>query len=374
MSINATLNHFWKSHERKGDKTMKHRVIIPLVILCVVMAFMAGNLYAQEETSANRRIGSAAGAELMIPVGGAGMAMGGSNIATSIGVEAIHWNPAGLARVGSSTEAMVSTMTYIADIKVNYGAVGVKFGGFGTVGLSAKIIDFGDIPLTTNLDPEAATGRTFSPNFMTLGLTYARQFTDAITVGMNFKLVSEVMGRATGQGLAIDLGVQYHGAGGIEGLDFGLVLKNYGPQMEFGGSGLLRRAISPEGLRPEQYYRSEAATYELPSTLEIGLAYTRDFTEDMFLTVNSAFVNDNLALNQYRFGGELGYKLDQISVFARGGYEYVPGEDIDEYIFGPAFGIGIAYNTPSVDVMIDYAYRQTEYFENNNMVSLRFGF
>jgi hypothetical protein len=353
---------------------MKHRVIIPLVILCVVMAFMAGNLYAQEETSSNRRIGSAAGAELMIPVGGRDMAMGGSSIATTIGVESIYWNPAGLARFESSTEAMVSTMAYIADIKVNYGAVAVKFGTFGTVGISAKILDFGDIPLTTNLDPEALTGRTFSPNFMTLALSYARRFTDAITVGVNFKVITEQMGRATGSGTAVDLGIQYHGAGGIEGLDFGLVLKNYGPQMSFGGSGLLRQAVSSDGLRPEQYYQSVSATYELPSTLEIGLSYTRDFSEDMFLTVNSAFVNDNLALNAYRFGGEFGYKLDQISLFARGGYEYVPGEDINEYLFGPSFGMGIAYNTPGVDVMVDYCYRQTEYFDNNSMISLRFGF
>ena len=356
---------------------MKNRVIFPLVVLCVVMAVMVSNLNAQveEDQSKNRRIGSAAATELLIPVGARDMAMGGSSIAVTNGVESIHWNPAGLARIPTSGEAMFSSMAYIADIRMNYGAVGLTFGNFGVVGISVRSLSFGDIPMTTNDDPDGDAGRTYSPAFMTFGMSYARRFTDAITVGGTFKVISEKMGRVNGSAVAIDIGVQYHGAGGIPGLNFGLVLKNYGPRMSFGGPGLLKRALSPDGRRAEQFYTLSTAKYDLPSTLEIGLSYERDLSENMVAVVNGSFVNDNMALNAYRFGGEVGYRMEKLRVFGRGGYEVVPGnEGVDEFIFGPTVGGGLYYNTAGFEIMVDYAWRKTDLFEDNSVFSIKFGF
>ena len=45
-------------------------------------------------------------------------------------------------------------------------------------------------------------------------------------------------------------------------------MKNIGPQMKYDGSGLYRNAISSDGDRPEQRFKSEAATFELLSTIE----------------------------------------------------------------------------------------------------------
>ncbi len=350
---------------------MKNRVIFPLLFLCVVMAVMVSSLDAQE--ARNRRIGSAAATELLIPVGARDLAMGGASIAITEGVEAIHWNPAGLGRLATSAEGLFSTMSYIADINLNYGAVGVSFGGFGMVGLSVRSLGFGDIPLTTNDDPEGVAGRTFSPSFITVGLSWARAFTDAITAGGTIKVISEKMGRATGSGVALDFGVQYHGIGGIPGLNLGVALKNFGTQVSFGGTGLLRRATSSEGRRPEQHYRSEAASYELPSLVEIGLTYEYKFNDNLNLNLNSAFANNNLALDGYRIGGEVGYNMDKLQFFGRGGIELAETSDIDEHIFGPTLGFGFSYAAPGLNITIDYAWRQVEYFNNNSVFSFRFG-
>jgi len=351
---------------------MKNRVVYFFVLLCVVMAVVVSNLRAQE--SQNKRIGSAAAVELLVPVDARGLAMGGSCIAFVEGVSAIHWNPAGLGRLESSAQAMFTSMAYIADIRLNYGAVGVSFGGFGVVGISVRSFSFGDILLTTNDDPEGLMGRTFSPAFITVGLTYARAFTDAITVGGTVKVISETMARANGSGMAFDLGVQYRNVAGLSGLNIGVALKNYGAQMDFGGSGLLRRATSSEGKRPEQYYRIEAASFELPSLLEMGIAYKRDLTKDLFAVVTGSFVNDNMALDQYRIGGEIGYTMDKLRFFGRGGMEYSPKSDVDEVIWGPSVGGGLYYAAPGISLMLDYAYRQTKYFDNNSMFTLTFGF
>lgn len=360
---------------------MNNRIILLFVVLCVL--FMVSGVIAQQsgtgdiidqQQSKNRRIGSAAATELLIPVGAQGTAMGGANMAVSSGIEAIHWNPAGLARIQYSAEALVSSMAYIADIRMNYAALGLGFGGFGNLALSFRSLDFGDVPITTVDDPYGAAGRTYNPAFITVGLSYARMFTDAINFGFTAKVISEKMARATGSGLAFDLGVQYRGVGGIEGFSVGVALKNYGPAMSFGGSGLLHKAITTEGERPEQYFKSEPAKFELPSTMDMGVTFARNLNESISYAINGTFVNNNLALSSYHFGGEIAYEMGSMTFMGRGGYQVTPGDDIDEDIFGPALGFGFVYNAAGVDIMLDYCWRQVEFFDNNSMFALKFGF
>lgn len=351
---------------------MKNRVIFPSAVLCVVMAVMVGSLDGQE--TRNRRIGSAAATELLIPVGARDLAMGGSSIAISHGVEAIHWNPAGLGRLATSAEALFSSMTYIADITLNYAAIGASFGRLGVAGLSVRSLDFGDIPLTTNDDPDGRAGRTFSPSFITVGLSYGLALSDRVTVGATVKVISEKMARAQGSGIAADLGVQYQTLGGIPGLNVGIAMKNFGPQVTFGGTGLLRRATSSDGRRPEQHYQSLGASFELPSVVEIGVSYKRSLGGNMTLSTNSAFVNNNLALDSYRLGGEVGFSMEKVALFGRGGVELSQTGDVDEFVFGPTLGFGLYYEAVGINFMLDYAWRQVEYFNNNSVVSLKFGF
>jgi hypothetical protein len=351
---------------------MKSRFLLFIGILCVLIAGTVGSLMAQDV--GNKRIGTAAGSELLIPVGARDMAMGGASIATSWGIDAIYWNPAGLSRMTGSAEAMLSTMSYIADIRVNYGAVGLKFGGFGTVGFSIKALDVGDILLTTTDDPEGLAGRTFSPSIVVLGLSYARSFTDAITAGGNLKLISENMQRVTGSGFAIDVGIQYHGVAGFKGVQLGVALKNVGPQMSFDGPGLLRLAEANDSRRPTQYFQTKAASWELPTTIELGLAYTRDVGESVNYNFSGSYTNNNLALDSYKVGGEVMLKMSSLTLAGRGGIELLDKGAQDDQIFGPTAGFGFTYKTPGIDLGLDFAYRSVDFFDSNQMFSLRLGF
>ena len=354
---------------------MRYKCSAIFLIAFVLMAAMISELPAQQTADVkNKRIGTAAATELLIPVGARDLAMGGASIATTLGADAIYWNPAGLGRIEAAAEGLFSSMAYIGDIRVNYGAVAVGFGDFGSVGVSIKALDFGDIPLTTNDDPEGRFGRTFSPNFMVFGLSYARAFTDAITAGGTLKLVSEQIGRVNGSAVALDIGVQYHNVAGFQGLHLGVVLKNLGPQMSFDGTGLLRRATSSDGRRPEQFYKSVPASFELPSSVEIGLAWSRSLNEAVNYTVSGAFANNNLGLDGYRVGGEITYTMGKARLFARGGTEMSPTGADDAHIFGPTFGVGLFYSTVGVDITIDYAYRSVQYFESNSMFTLKLSF
>lgn len=351
---------------------MKKTYIFTLLVFCVMTAVMISSLHAQE--GSNRKVGTAAATELLIPVGARDLAMGGASLAISSGVESIYWNPAGLGRLEGSAEGLFSTMSYIADINVNYAAVGIKFGSFGVVGLSIKSLDFGDIPLTTNDDPENRSLRTFTPTFITAGLSYSRAFTDAITAGLTLKLISEKIERVSGSGFAVDLGVQYHNVGGLSGLNLGVTMKNIGPPMSFDGSGLLRRGTIQDGRRPSQFYGVEAASFELPSTVELGLAYTRKIDENMNWAVTGAFANNNLGIDAYRGGGEFSYNMTKLKFFGRAGIELGDTSTDDESIFGPTAGFGLSYQATGINVSLDYAYRQVDLFDSNSLFSLRLGF
>jgi hypothetical protein len=343
--------------------------IFSLTLLLCVLTFVVSDVSAQ-----NKRLGTAGASELLIPVGGRDLAMGGAGIASSRGVEALYWNPAGVARTTGAAEGMFSYMSYIADIKMSYAAVTANFGGIGSLGFSLKTLSFGDIPLTTEDDPENRTGRTYSPNYTTLSLGYGRALTDAISFGGVVKLISERIDLVSASGVAFDVGVQYSQLAGFRGLTLGVAVKNIGPQMTFDGPGLLREALPVDGLRPEQKLQSQAASFELPSSIEIGLAYDLPVGERYVARLNSAFANNNLAENTYHFGTEVGYVGEGFQVYGRGGYNFAEKNVNDSYIYGATLGGGVTYRAPGLDVTVDYAWRDVKFFKANNVVSVKLGF
>ncbi len=112
---------------------------------------------------------------MLVPVGAQSIATGGAFVATVRGLESIYYNPAGLDR-SKRAEAMFSYMNYVADINISYFAAGTSLGELGSIGLTFKSFDFGDIPVTT-MNFRMVTGATYSPTFLTIGLTYSKLLT-----------------------------------------------------------------------------------------------------------------------------------------------------------------------------------------------------
>jgi len=331
-----------------------------LIILVVVQPGFAGS---------KDRAGTSGAVELLLPVGARGVALGGSYVAYATGVDAVYWNPAGLSLMKSSVSAMFSHMSYIADIGVEYGVVGVNFPGFGALGLSFKTISFGDIPYTTE-DAIDGTG-TYSPQFYTLGVTYSRELTDKIHVGATMHFLSENIMRTSATGFAISAGVQYRGLANIKGLQIGLVLKNLGPDMTFDGSDLYRTADAQGTDRGAQLYKIEAAPFGLPSSLEMGVAYQQPFGEDNMLTLSGSFQNNNYSYDEYKVGLEFAYKD---LLYLRGAYTMAPEvENSEDFLYGPSFGIGAHYFA-GIELTAEYAYRWVRYFDANHVITLTLGF
>jgi hypothetical protein len=351
----------------KGGLVMRTPTLFLILLLCVVIV---SGVSAQ-----NRRMGNAGATELLVPVGARDFAMGGAAIASAEGVEAMYWNPAGLGRIRYGAEAMFSSMAYIADVGVTYGAIAASFGTFGVLGFSVKALEFGDIPLTTNDDPDGRAGRLFSPTYVTVGVTYARGLTEAISAGASFKVVAEQIDRVSASGIAVDVGVLYRNLGGIPGFHLGVAVKNIGPQMGYEGPGLLGPATRADGRRPEQSYVSPSASFELPSSFDIGLTYQSRVTDNLLGTVSGSYTNKNLGLDEFRVGGELAYTMESVRLYGRLGSGFIPQADIDEQkIFGSSIGAGVAYNAGGIDIILDYAYRSAQFFDANSVISVKLGF
>jgi len=353
---------FYNRKENFMTKTFFRAMLMSLLI--VSLAFAAGTSAAEE---------------LLIPVGARDIALGGASVAVTSGINAIYWNPAGLSRSSHASEAMFSYMSHIADMNVNYFAVASNFSGFGTIGVSLKALDIGDIPVTTNGAPDG-TGEIISPTYVTVGATYSRLLAENISVGVTANLISERIDRVSATGIAFNAGVQYSNLGGIGGLSIGVAMKNIGPQMKFDGTALYHPATTQDGR--QGFFKVDAGSFELPSTIEIGVSYTNKFAEDNAVTLMSLFQNNNFSADEYKFGLEYGFKN---MFFVRGGYDFAEnkkddnltstsGVDETTYIYGATFGAGISYDMTDLTIGVDYAFRDVKFFKGSHVLTIRLGF
>ncbi|MBN1448901.1 MAG: PorV/PorQ family protein [Bacteroidetes bacterium] len=321
------------------------------------------------------RSGTAGADQLLVPVGARGIALGSAYSAGITGLDAIYYNPAGLAASKNAAEAMFSHSESFGDIGVDYAAVGAQFSGFGYLAFTVKSMSFGDIDLTTERSPDG-TGATWSPTFVALGLTYSRALTDRIRAGVSAYLVSEDLYRVNASNTAFDVGVQYQGLAGLRGLAIGVTLRHLGGNMQYEGAGLTRRVDEIDSKRDPQLLRVEAAGFSLPTSLELGIAYTQAFQELHNITVAGAFENNNFLSDQYRLGLEYGFRD---FFFLRGSYN-LAGDDPDDafgekaYEYDAAFGAGVKFDAGDLMIGVDYAYRNMKTFDGNHVITIKLGF
>ncbi len=329
------------------------RMIIFLILVVVNISLFAGDPSRKGTTGAE---------QLLIPVGARSIATGGAFISNVIGLEALYYNPAGLD-ISQRSEAMFSQMSYLADINISYFAIGTSLGSFGSLALSFKTMDFGDIPVTTFEAPDG-TGSSYSPSFITAGLTYSKIITDRVTIGVNAKVISETIMNASAVGFALDFGVQYRFQ---QNLSIGAAVKNIGTNMQYTGQDLQGKTSIPLS-QPGSIngtFEAVTETFQIPSFFELSVAYQYPINEQNEIMVGTTFVNNNALEDQIRFGLEYGFMKN---FFVRGGYN-LQLQNQSQSIYGLTFGAGVDYNfSDEIGIVFDYAFQQVKEFPNPNHV------
>jgi hypothetical protein len=336
-----------------------------LLVFIAILLVITGTVYA-----GGTKVGTAAAAELMIPMGARSVGIGGSNIANVQGAEAIYWNPAGLSLVDGG-QAKFDYVSYFADMSISYLAAGIKAGNIGTFGVSLQVLSIGEIPVTTINKPEG-TGEILEPNYLTANLSFSRQMTDRINFGVNTKLISESVGDMTARAFAIDFGLQYRSD---MGLDFGFVMRNLGTKLQYTGTAIEFDSEIPFA-NPNATSRKtklDMAAHELPTALDIGLAYRYAINEQHGLNITGIYSNNNYSLDLVT--GGLEYSFSDF-VFIRGGYNapLYPGDypADEEFAYGLTFGAGVEVDIGGTAMLFDYAFRDMEWFGGQNFFSLGF--
>lgn len=351
---------------------MTNRVLLVKIVrnfILYLLLFIA----AQNLSASGKRLGTAGGIELTIPMGARNVGRGCSNIANIQGTESIYWNPAGLA-LTPHVEVEFSYINYFADMNINYFALGANVGNLGVLGISFQSFNIGDIEVTTIDSPEG-TGEVYTPTYMTLGGTYSRAFTDRIYFGLNAKFITERIASMSGSAIAFDFGLQYTSPWKV---DFGIVIRNIGQGIEFHGTGVEFDSPIPYA-NPNATTRKTAldmAKHELPAEMNFGIGYRYELMKMHNINVSSYYGDRSFNVDILNIGLEYSYRE---LFFVRTGYNQPcyhedRSSSITEYQFGLAFGFGIHLKLDDKKIMIDYAYRNMDLWDANQYINIGFAF
>ena len=341
---------------------MKKHIITSIVII-VVSSLVLGQ---------NSRMGSASSTQLLV-VPSAKHLSGGGAAATATGMDATFWNPAGLAMSENSVDAIFSNRQYFADIDNSFFGIATDIGDY-KMGVSVRTFNIGDIDETTVFHPDG-TGQVFTPNFSILGATFARKLSDNTSVGINANLIREGFGRVAATGVAYDLGVQYKGLLGREGLDVGFAMKNFGSPMKYDGEGLGVMASPVDGDRPVEYYKIDAAAFDLPFVFDMGVSYNIAGADIGVTYTSNYYSTDELKLS-------VGYALEGLGSVGVGMQSSSASQEIDDtddWYTNPADGVSFGASLDmsrfiGMNMSVDYSMLPMGDFGTNSVVALRVAF
>ena len=349
---------------------MKINIKAVVAMLCLLPALaIAGN---------EDRAGQAGATELLINPWARSSGWGGVNVAGVRGVDAMYLNIAGTAFT-TSTDVSFSSTEWLSGTSIRINSLGLsqKVGESGALGLYVMSMNFGDIQITTTENPEGGIG-TFAPQFINLGLSYSKAFSNSIYGGIQAKVISQSINDVTAQGFAFDAGIQYITGSNEDqdNLKFGISIKNVGAPMQYSGDGLTFRGIVPingNSLTVEQ----RAEHFELPSLVNIGVSYDIPLAEDHMVTGAAAFTSHSFSRDQVELGVQYSFKeLFQL----RGGYSLdaqgaEADEDIDDTSALTGLAAGLSVQIPlgksGKTFGLDYSYRASDPFDGSHSFGAR---
>ena len=241
------------------------------------------------------RVGTTAAQFLKLGVGARAISLGGAYVAEANDMSAVYWNPAGFARL-SGSHLQLSNTRYLADINYNFAAFGTSIDRVGSMGLSLLMVDSGDMPVRTEMQPEG-TGEQFNTLSFALQLTYARNLSTQFSIGANIKLVQERIWHSKASSIAFDIGTLFTTP--YKNLRLGASMSNLGPKMQMDGRDILfSEDPSPntDGTAEivNAQYRMDG--FSMPLIFRVGLAWDAldTGTHHVVVMTDATHPNDNV--------------------------------------------------------------------------------
>ncbi|MBN1996248.1 PorV/PorQ family protein [candidate division KSB1 bacterium] len=302
--------------------------------------------------------------------------MGEAYVSVARDLTSIYWNPSGLAYLNSN-EAQFMYRPWIAGITTSFAGVATSVPTFGTLALGISTMDFGSTEVTT-MEMQEGTGEEFSALDYAINLSYARSIVQWFSFGITGKYISSKISRLRATAVAMDLGVMvntpFFSPSGkqADGLTIGMSISNYGTRMRYDGMELLR----PIDILPDEHgnYKDVEGMYrlqswDLPIIFRLGASFNPIVTGTQKLTLAVDALHPNNCSESLNAGAEYQFAVQGFGrLFLRGGWH---GLFMADSPYGLTLGGGVHFTLlNNIVLKVDYAFQDTEYFDNYSSYSV----
>lgn len=272
--------------------------------------------------------GSAGAAFLKLGVDGRAIGMGEAHTALTDNVNALYWNPAGLAGLRGAQFAFMHNFHFLG-MHHDYLGLASPVGYHGSVGLAAYYWTSGTI---MGMDEKAVPTSEFSAWDLAFGLYYAHELSKLLSAGGGVKAILERNEEEGGSALAADAGLLFKPP--LTGLSLGIAVQNLGTKLKLVDTG-----------------------YSLPFALRLGAAWKIPGAGVILATDLSIPSDDRPSLSA---GGE--YRVAQLFAIRAG---YKSGSDLGA-LAGLRAGCGFEFQK----IGLDYAFAPYGELGNSHRMSL----
>jgi hypothetical protein len=343
------------------SRIMKKSIVTFLITLSLLFSSKKETI-AQVDESVSK-VGSTVAQFLKIGAGARAIGMGGAYTALADDINAIYWNPAGIAKIGGSGEATFNHAEWLADTQYDFAAFSFNSGGLGTLGLHIISFRTPEEPVRTVRSP-GGTGQVWDYNAIAIGGTWARNLTDRFAIGFTGKYIQENIFNEVARGAALDIGVLYQTP--FKNLSLGAAITNFGTTMKLEGRDIFfnEDPLADIGSVDQVPSKYTMENFNIPLFLRFGLAWkvTENENYKIIAIADGAHPNDNT--EYINSGVEIG--LRDI-VFLRAGYKGLFMQNTEE---GLTFGAGLHYNTVGLNIKFDFGYADFNRLKNVQFVSI----
>lgn len=331
------------------------------LILLVYILLIHANVYSQKVATTSMQF-------LKVMPCARATAMGDAYTVLAKGVNAVFWNPSGLALIKTHGFSL-TFIDWIFDSKQGAFSYAFPIENIGAIGFQILYVDYGIFEEAVLTRPEikllpepGITGRTFRPFSYLVGLTYARNLTDRFATGLGIKYAYESLYNQNsvrvvdpskgidqnvntfGNVMLFDFGIRYNT--GYRTIEVGASVQNFGPQVKYALEKspvplLFRAGIAADLVGPNALFQ-ESENSKIAAAVD--LFHPNDYDQQAHFGLEYEYANT--------FAIRIGYK-----------YNY-DNENL-------TFGCGLQQEINKVHYSIDYSYASMgKYLGSTHRISL----
>ncbi|MBN1898505.1 MAG: PorV/PorQ family protein [Spirochaetes bacterium] len=194
-------------------------------LLLMIIILFDLHLYA-----INNKTGSSAAQFLKIDPSAHSSAMGSASASFGQRGDSLFHNPAGLAQL-NKMEVSVNYIKWFGDMNYSSASLAIPFKNIGTLGMGYMGLLYGDIPVVSfDTSGELASSGSTKASDMAFILSGSRNI-NILSLGANFKLISQLLEKQRTMGFAFDAGV--HVALADRKFETGFMVQNVGQEIKF---------------------------------------------------------------------------------------------------------------------------------------------